>query len=90
MFEKKIDIADLILGLLLAVFIIYMFWKWLEKGYIQWDKWDRSILSPEQEKKKEKRLFYFMTPNRWLADTVQPVSFWMAYYRIKYGDYIPI
>jgi len=85
MFDKKIDLPEVIMGLLLAALILYLFWMWVEKGYHQWDQWDRSTLTFDQDKEKAKRIKYLMTPNRWLADTVQPVTFYKEYYSAKYG-----
>lgn len=82
-------ILDFVLGILLAGIIIYLFWKWLNNGYSQWEKWDKSELTLNQQKTKETRIKYFITPNRWLSDTVPYVSFWVPYYKIKYGNFIP-
>jgi hypothetical protein len=85
MFGSKIDLSDILLGLLVAVGILYLFWKWIEKGFMQWYKWDRSAsLSAEDAEEKNSRVKWFLTPNRWLADTYQPVLFWSTFYSAKH------
>lgn len=84
MFDRKVNLTEFILGLGLATLILYLFWKWIENGYHQWDTWDRSNLSPEDKQNKENRVKWFLTPNRWLADSYQPVMFWQEFYSAKY------
>ena len=87
MFDHKVTLSEFIFGVMLAVLIIYLFWKWLERGYNQWHIWDTLEIIDSDE--KNWKLKTWQIPNRWLSDTVQYVSFWGSYYKSKYSGYIP-
>lgn len=86
MFETCIDLGDFLVGILLAGVILYLFYLWIKAGSEQWDKWDRMpSMSDEQKTGQARRLRFFLTPNKWLADTYLYVMFWSKYYSAYYS-----
>jgi hypothetical protein len=82
MFDKKIDVGDILVGLIVAGLLLFLFWKWIEKGYDKWSKWDKkSSMTSAEEAFKQRRVKLMITPNRWLADSYKP--FYYAWTRAK-------
>ncbi len=85
MFDVRVGLSDIILGIVLAGFILYGFYLWIKAGSEQWDKWDAMNLRSDQREEQARRVRYFLTPNKWLADTYPVAVFWSKYYEAKYG-----
>ena len=86
MFETCVDLADILLGFLLAGIIMYLFYLWVKAGSEQWGEWDKmTSMTVSQKNEKDRKLRYFITPNKWLADTYPLFYFWVKYYQAYYG-----
>ena len=64
MFDELVDVFDIILGVFLACFLIYMFWLWIKAGFKQWDVWDKTS-NPKKSQIDEK-----MNSIKWMKSTL--------------------
>ena len=85
MFDVCVDLSDILLGILVAGAILYGFYSWVKAGSAQWSKWDATNMNAEQRAAQASRIRYFLTPNKWLADTYPVALFWSKYYGASYG-----